>query len=130
MRRCALIALIVFLTAAFAFARDYEVRGKTDNYNVVLLFNKNPSLKGEHELEISIADASGKPVADATVAVKYFMPSLRGKPSMMEYEVATTREGAEYKAVVDLSMIGEWTFVVNVTRAGKSEFTNFSFFVR
>ena len=130
MRRCALIALIVFLTAVFAYAKDYEVKGKAGNYSVEALFDKNPSVKGEHRLEINIMDAALKPVTDATVLVKYLMPSLPGKPPMMEYEATATREGRKYKATTDLSMAGEWTFVIDITRAGKSEAMKFSFFVR
>jgi len=130
MRRCALIALIVFLTAAFAYAKDYEVKGKAGNYSVEVLFDKNPSVKGEHRLEIDIMDAALKRVTDATVIVKYLIPSLAGKPPMMEYEATATREGRKYKATTDLSMAGEWTFVIDITRAGKSEAMKFSFFVR
>ncbi len=130
MRRCALIALAVFLTAAFGYAKDYEVKGKAGSYSVEVLFDKNPSVKGEHGLEINIMDAAMKPVTDATVIVKYLMPSLPGKPPMMEYEATATREGKKYKATTDLSMAGEWTFVIEVTRAGKSEAIKFTFFVR
>ena len=130
MRRCALIALIVFLTAAFAYGKDYEVKGKAGNYSLEVLFDKNPSVKGEHRLEINIMDAAMKPVTDATVIVKYLMPTLGNRPPMMEYETAATREGTAYKALVNLSMVGEWTFIVEVTRAGKTEAMKFSFFVR
>ena len=130
MRRCALIALTVFLTVAFAYAKDYEVKGKAGNYSVEVRFDKNPSVKGENRLEINIMDAAMKPVTDATVIVKYLMPSLPGKPPMMEYEATATREGRTYKATTDLSMAGEWTFVIDITRAGKSEAMKFSFFVR
>jgi hypothetical protein len=130
MRRCSLIALAVFLTAAFAYAKDYEVKGKAGNYSVEVRFDKNPSVKGEHRLEINIMDAALKRVTDATVLVKYLMPSLPGKSPMMEYEAPATREGRKYKATTDLSMAGEWKFVIDITRAGKSEVMKFSFFVR
>jgi len=129
-RRCALIVLIVFLTAVFAYAKDYEVQGKAGSYGVEVLFDRNPSLKGEHRLEINIMDAAMKPVTDATVVVKYLMPTLGSRPPMMEYEATATREGTAYKALVDVSMVGEWTFIVNVTHAGKTEAMKFTFFVR
>ena len=75
-------------------------------------------------------DAAMKPVTDATVVVKYLMPSLPGRPPMMEYSTTATPAGKKYNAIVDLSMAGEWTFVIDITRAGKSEAMKFSFFVR
>ena len=115
MRRCALIVLIVFFTAAFAYAKDYEVKGKAGSYTVDVKFNKNPPAKGENRIEIDITDAAMKPITDATVVVKYLMPSLPGRPPMMEYSTTATPEGKKYKAILDLSMAGEWTFVINIS---------------
>jgi len=130
MRRCALIALIVFLTATFAYAKDYEVKGKAGSYTVDVGFDKNPPVKGQNRIEIGIADTALKPVRGATVVVNYLMPSLPGRPPMMEYKTTAVPEEKKYKAVVDLSMSGEWTFVINITRDGKTEATRFSLVVR
>src|SRR5208283_4986718 len=108
MRRCALIALIVFLTATFAYAKDYEVKGKAGSYTVDVGFDKNPPVKGQNRIEIGIADTALKPVRGATVVVNYLMPSLPGRPPMMEYKTTAVPEEKKYKAVVDLSVSGEW----------------------
>jgi hypothetical protein len=116
--------------ATFVSAKGYETKGKAGSYTVEVEFDKNPPARGENRIEIDITDAAMKPVADATVVVKYLMPSLPGRPPMMEYKTTATPEGRKYKATVDLSMEGEWTLVVYVTRAGKSEAMKFSFVVR
>ena len=130
MRRFTLVVLIFMLMATLVCAKGYEATGKAGSYTVDVEFDKNPPARGENRIEIGITDAAMKLVADATVVVTYLMPSLPGRPPMMEYKTAATPEGRKYKATVDLSMEGEWTLVVNMTRAGKSETMKFSFVVR
>lgn len=130
MRRFTLVVLIFMLMATFVSAKGYETKGKAGGYTVQVEFDKNPPARGENRIQIDITDAAMKPVADATVVVKYLMPSLPGRPPMMEYNTTATPASEKYNAIVDLSMAGEWTFVINITRDGKTETMKFSFVVR
>ncbi len=129
-RTCVLVALLFFATVGFGQAEYYKTKGNTGSYSVEVRFDGTPSVKGRHTLEIIIMDLAMKPVTDATVVVKYLMPSLPGKPPMMDYEVPATREGRKYIAVADLSMVGEWEFIIKITRTGNLEMMKFGFFVR
>ena len=130
MRRCMLVVLVGLLVAIPAYGRDYEQKGKAGSYAVTVTFDRNQPAKGENRIDVGIADAAAKPVTDATVVVQYLMPSLPGRPPMMEYKTTATREGTGYKAVLDLSMAGEWVLIVNVTRGGKTGIMKFSLIVR
>ena len=130
MRRLALVAFIVLLMSTLAYAKGYEVKGNAGHYGVEVKFDRNPPAKGSNHLDIIVSDTALKPVKDAAVAVKYLMPSFPGRPPMMEYQTTANREGETYKATLDLSMAGEWTFVINVTRGGKTEAMTFTLIVR
>jgi hypothetical protein len=130
MHKFVLILIIFFLAAGLAFANPYEVRGKAGTYVVDVAFDKNPVVKGKNHIAVLVSDATSKPVADATVLVDYSMPTLPGKSSMMSYTAPALRVGKKYTAALDLSMTGEWTFAINVTRAGKTEAMTFSLAVR
>lgn len=130
MRRFPLVVLIFVLMASSAYAKDYEVKGNAGNYVIDVKFDKNPPTKGENRIEIGISDAALKPLRDATVIVNYFMPSLSDKPPMMEYRTTAAPEDKKYKAILDLPMAGEWTFVINITHDGRTEAMRFSLVVR
>ena len=130
MRRFTLAVLIFMLMATFVNAKGYEAKGKAGSYTIDVEFDKNPPAKGENRIGIGIADAALKPVKGAMVTVNYLMPSLPGRPPMMEYKTTAAPEGKKYKAIVDLTMAGEWTFVINIARDGKTEAMRFTLVVR
>jgi hypothetical protein len=81
-------------------------------------------------VSIYIKDGAQEFITDANVEVHYFMPSLPGKPPMMEHNTIAKLSGNHYLTQMDLSMQGEWTVTLGVTRAGKTETMKFSFFVK
>ncbi len=125
-----LAVLIGCVIAVSAYAKDYEIKGNAGSYVVDVKFDRSVPAKGSNQMEISVLDAASKQVTDATVVVDYSMPTLPGKPSMMSYTTRATSDGKKYKVTLDLSMAGEWNFVVNVTRGGKTEAMTFSLVVR
>jgi hypothetical protein len=130
MRSFILVMLMFTLVATFVNAKGYEVRGKAGSYTMDVEFDKNPPAKGDNRIEIDVADAALNPVKGATVVVNYLMPSLPGRPPMMEYKTVAESKDKKYNAIVDLSMAGEWVFVVNIARDGKTEAMKFTLVVR
>jgi len=118
MKRLVVIGMTLLLIAGVAYAKDYEVKKKTGDYDVEIKIDKNPPVVGDNNIEIEIKDASGKYVTDAKVKVEYSMPAMPGMPAM-NYKTDTELKGYEYKAKMNLSMAGSWNVAVKITRAGK-----------
>jgi len=131
MKRMLFILMLLVLTPSFlALASDYERKGKAGVYGVEVRIDKNPPGRGNNNMTIFITDSAQRPVTDARVKVNYLMPSLPGRPPMMDYNTEATLSGSHYLAKMNLSMAGEWTIILGVSRAGKTETMKFSFFVK
>jgi YtkA-like len=129
-RHISLVVLIFLLLTGIACAKEYEVIGKAGIYSVVVKFDKSLPVKGDNQVEISVKDTGMKPVTDAVVAVNYLMPSLPGKSAMMEYKTTAAFDRGKYVATADLSMSGEWAFLISISRAGKTETMRFNLIVK
>ena len=116
MRNLLLIGMAVLLSAGVVFAKDYEVKKKAGEFDVVVTIDKNPPVTGDNNVTISVKDAGGKVVKDAKVVVDYSMP---GMPAM-NYKADAVLKGDEYKAVMNLSMAGSWNIAVKISAGGKS----------
>lgn len=131
MKRMLLVFMLLALTPSFlALASDYEKKGKAGDYGVEVRIDKNPPGRGNNNMSIYVKNRAGQPVTDASVKVNYLMPSLPGRPPMMDYNTEAALSGNHYLAKMNLSMAGEWTVVLGVTRAGKTETMQFSFVVK
>jgi len=119
MRNLLLIGMAVLLSAGVVFAKDYEVKKKAGDFDVVVTIDKNPPVTGDNNVTISVKDAGGKVVKDAKVVVDYSMPAMPGMPPM-NYKADAVQKGDEYKAVMNLSMAGPWNIVVKISAGGKS----------
>ncbi len=115
MRRIILVVLILIIWPFLVYGGEFDVQGKAGDYTIEAKVDQNPPTKGKNNLTIVIRDKSSRPVTKARVQVHYFMPSLRGQPSMMEYTATAKRAGDHYLAQIDLSMAGKWTAEVIVT---------------
>jgi hypothetical protein len=111
--------MAVLLSAGVVFAKDYEVKKKAGEFDVVVTIDKNPPVTGDNNVTISIKDAGGKVVKDAKVVVDYSMPAMPGMPAM-NYKADAVQKGDEYKAVMNLSMAGPWNIMVKISAGGKS----------
>jgi hypothetical protein len=123
------IALLI-MPSLSAFASEYEVKGKAGDYNIAVRIDKNPPTRGYNNIDVVVMDATAKPVTNVQVHVEYLMPSLPGRAPMMEYTTTAKPSGHHYLARLDLSMAGEWTVILKVVRAGKTDKMEFSFVVR
>jgi hypothetical protein len=70
---------------------------------------------------IEILDTASRPVKDARVEVEYLMPSLPGKPPMMDYHTSANKVSTTYEAILKPDMSGEWRILLSITRAGHTE---------
>ena len=125
MKRLTVVTLILLLIAGIAYAKDYEVKKKAGEYDVVVKIDKNPPVVGDNNIEIEIKDASGKYVTDAKVRVEYSMPAMPGMPAS-NYKTSAELKGYEYKGKMNLSMSGSWNVVVKITRGGKTTTVKFN----
>ena len=125
MKKVIVILAILFLACGLAFAKDYTVTKKAGPYTVLVRMDKNPPIAGENNIEVSIKDAAGADVVDATVIVEYSMPAMPGMPAM-NYKTKTDTKNKKYMATVDFSMSGAWSINVKITRAGKTQSVKFN----
>ncbi len=125
MKRLAVVAMVVFLVAGIAYAKDYEVRKKAGDYSVEVKIDRNPPVVGDNNVSVEVKDSSGKYVADAKVVVDYSMPAMPGMPAM-NYKTDAELKGDTYRAKMNLSMSGSWNIAVKITRAGKTSTMKFT----
>jgi nitrogen fixation protein FixH len=119
MKKLVLVVMAVLLSVGVGYARDYEVKKKAGEFDVVVTIDKNPPVTGDNNVTVSVKDAGGKAVKDAKVIVDYSMPAMPGMPPM-NYKADALLKGDEYKAVMNLSMAGPWNVVVKISAGGKS----------
>jgi hypothetical protein len=125
MKKVTVFVMALLLIACVVYAKDYEVNKKAGDYNVLIKMDKNPPIAGENNLEIAIADASGKAVTDAKVVFNYSMPAMTGMPAM-SYKVNADLKETVYKAKVNYSMSGSWNNEIKITRGGKTVSARFT----
>jgi hypothetical protein len=125
MKRITISIFVLFLTFGLAYAKDFMVVKKAGDYMVHMKLDKNPPVTGQNEMEISIQDATGADVTDATVAVDYSMPAMPGMPAM-NYKAKAEVKGSRYLTNVDFSMSGAWNVNIKITRAGKTQSVKFN----
>ena len=121
----AVAAVAVLFISGIVYAKDYEVKKKAGEYDVMVRIDKNPPVVGDNNIRIEIKDASKKYVTDAKVVVEYSMPAMPGMPAM-NYKTDTELKGNEYRAKMNLSMSGSWNIVIKITKAGKTSTMKFT----
>lgn len=125
MKKVLMVAMAVLLFGAVAYAKNYEVKKTTGDYDVVVTIDKNPPVVGDNHVTIEVKDAKGNYVNDLKVVVDYSMPGMPGMPPM-NYKADAVADGDEYKATMNLSMGGSWNVVVKITKGDKTSKVKFS----
>lgn len=125
MKRFTIALMLLLIAAGFAFAKDYMVMKKAGDYSVHFMLDKNPPVTGENKMTVSIQDASGAYVTDATIAVEYGMPAMPGMPAM-NYKAKTELKKNQYTAAINFSMSGAWYVNIKITKAGKTQTVKFN----
>ncbi len=132
MKRKSIAFVLSAMFIAFAFiarAGNFELKGKAGEYNIEVRMDRNPPGRGHNGVDVTVTDASSRPVTDAEVEIEYLMPSLRGRPPMMDYSTRARLVGNKYHADLNLTMAGEWRVLVKIARGGKGEIMGFTFVV-
>jgi nitrogen fixation protein FixH len=125
MKKIAALTMVLLLIAGIVYAKNYEVKKKAGDYNVVATIDKNPPVAGDNVITIAVKDTSGKAVTDAKVKVEYSMPAMAGMPAM-NYKADAKLADDEYKATMNLSMSGAWNVAVKITKSGKTSTMKFN----
>ncbi len=130
MKTAVAVISILLLTAGLCWAGGYEATGKAGAYTVVAAFDREKPVEGMNRLEIAVTDSESRHVLDARVDIEYFMPSLPGKPPMMDYHTLAKPSGDGYEATLNLTMKGQWKATVSITRPDRTEKMTFDFAVK
>jgi hypothetical protein len=119
MKRTAVFAVIFFLIAGIAFAKEFKVKRDEGRYDVEARIDNDPPIVGNNNISIEIKDKSGKYVTDAKVVVEYSVPAMPGMPAV-HYKEPAVLSGNIYKALINLSMAGSWKIEVKIKKDEKT----------
>jgi len=124
-------AIVVFVAAAgLCWAGGCEATGKAGPYAVTATFDRQTPGEGTNSLRIAVTDSTSKPVRDARVDIEYFMPSLPGKPPMMDYHAPAKPSKEGYAATLNLTMKGQWKATISIAGPSGTEKMTFDFAVK
>ncbi len=112
------VLLVSFVVIA-GCSKGYETKKVADDLSVTLKADRYPLIKGDNDLSVSVADATGKTVTDVTVQVRYYMPAMPGMPPM-EFTAQAVPKGDRYSFTANIPMEGGWKVDATVTRPGKT----------
>jgi hypothetical protein len=89
--------------------------------DITLVSKPTPPRMGNNTLEVTLKDATGKPITDAAVSVTFFMAAM---PAMKMPEMKNTSalkhvKDGTYSGTGNVMMAGNWDVTVTATRAGK-----------
>jgi len=81
----------------------------------------DPPKTGDNQLEATVKDASGTPIADAEVTVQFFMPAMptMNMPAMRSEAKLAPTGGGVYRGNGQVMMAGRWDTTVTVVRGGQ-----------
>ena len=81
----------------------------------------DPPKTGENQLEVTVKDATGKPIDDAEVSVQFFMPAMptMNMPAMRSEAKLSPAGKGVYRGTGQVMMAGRWDATVIVTRGGQ-----------
>lgn len=111
-RRIMLLVLILLLAAAGC--RQTTEPTPNENVNIEMRLQPDPPQVGAATLLVTLTDAEGQPITDATVAVRGDM-SHAGMVPVIPDPVEGGNDDGEYEIPFEWTMGGEWFVDVTVT---------------
>jgi RND family efflux transporter MFP subunit len=99
-------------------------RGSTaENTGIQITFRTipDPPKTGDNQFEAIVTDASGKPVDDADVTVRFYMPAMptmNMPPMQNETKLSPAGRGV-YRGTGQIMMAGQWDTTITVSRGGQ-----------
>ena len=120
MKKISIAILLAFaaITLVSGCSKGYESRKSAGDLAITLSIERYPLVKGDNALNVQVLDASGKPLTDATVSVRYYMPPMPGM-APMEFTTQAMPKGNAYALSANVPMEGGWKADVSVARPGK-----------
>ena len=93
----------------------------TEQLDITFHSVPDPAKVGENQFEVSVKDPAGKPIADADVAVQFFMAAMptMNMPAMRNEVKLSPAGGGVYRGTGQVMMAGRWDASVTVTRGGQ-----------
>jgi YtkA-like protein len=113
-----LTAVVIAVLVLFGCSKGYEKKTVAGDLAITLAVDRYPLVKGDNMLSVKVADASDKPVTDAVVSVRYFMPAMPGM-APMDFNTQAALKGDRYAFSANVPMEGGWKAEVSVVRPGK-----------
>ena len=107
-----LVALSVLLAACGSVATPADTTS-SGQVNIKLDTNPAPAVKGDVELILTIADASGAPIEGAKVDVAAEHPAMAGMGMSGQ---ATDQGGGKYSIKANFSDSGDWVVTIYVRK--------------
>jgi nitrogen fixation protein FixH len=114
-RTLAGIVVVLALTLAVSSAAQSGVAA------LILTTKPSPLGLGQNVFEVSVKDAKGQPVTNATVALLLVMPAdpKTKHPEMRTEGMLNAVGGGTYSGIAIVTMAGEWDVTVTARRDGK-----------
>lgn len=124
MKRLSLLVVLFLAAAAIVLgcAKGYESERPAGDLKVILKADRYPLVKGDNTITIRIVDAAGRPVTNAGVNVRYYMPPMPGM-APMDYNAQAVLKGDVYAVTANIPMEGGWKFEVSIAEQGKPAVT-------
>ncbi len=120
----AVIAALAVLVV-FGCTKGYDTKKAAGDLTIQLSAGSYPLIKGDNNLTVKVTDAAGKPLTDAKVAIKYYMPPMPGM-APMDYQAQAIPAGDAYKFTANIPMEGGWRVDVTAAR-GDTQFPTVTF---
>ena len=122
--RLGIVLLLASMAVACGRSNDNAApaaSATTGGLNINLTTNPDPPKSGDNAIEVTVTDAKGAPVTDATVQTEFLMPAMpsMNMPAMRSSATLTHQGGGRYTGTGQLSMSGTWTTTITVTRGGQ-----------
>lgn len=121
----AALLIMVALMGGTSFAAGLTLEKKVDGITVSATLDHNPPATGKNNAVVTLTDSTGKQVADAKVVVEYGMEAHG-----MSSRVAAKFTDGAYKALLDLSMSGDWYMEVKIQQTGSKKVSSAKFDVQ
>ena len=97
--------------------------GSTPRQDVDIMFRSQPDppKAGDNQFEVTVKDASGKPIEDGDASVQFFMAAMptMNMPAIRSNTKLSPAGGGVYRGMGQVFTAGRWDVTVTVTRGGQ-----------
>jgi Cu(I)/Ag(I) efflux system membrane fusion protein len=119
MNRARLLVVTLLISLPLCSVAAAETRSlQLGDLAVKLTIAPDPPRTGDNRLEISLADASGKPVDGAKLGFVWDMPAMGAMPEMRGNGTIEARGGGRYVVSYPLAMDGDWYLALAIDAPG------------